>query len=194
MAHVRRAWVVVKKHPIRAALAITGVVGALVLVGALHVSPVPPMPSFQFLAGQAPMLTVRDRGRDLEKHAQDLYSFQADPRSVYEAARAELSSLGYSVVKPLPDATYAYPTCLFSLRTSDPEGYIHVRIMGDVKLAVFSTPPNSQYATPDRSNQKIQAGWVTVEITQNHRRSWLSEWVRWVTKGLRSKLGPLRAK
>jgi hypothetical protein len=190
MAYARHAWAVVKKHPIRSGLAVVLVLGVLLILAARRATVTPAVPSFQFLAGQSPVLRGRD-DRDIwwETVSQDLYSFRGDFTSVYEAARAELSALGYTESRRTPGDEYAYDMRQFSLGMSRPDGHITVRIMTGVKLVVVSTPPNSQYPTPTRYSRRPEVGWVSVEIRQNCPKSTFSQHVAWAVYRLRSKLG-----
>lgn len=168
MLRAQRVWRALKEHPLRTFGVVALIVGLLLILVASLSSPSSTTPSFQFLAGRGPVPMVRDQDRPRAgAWSLDFYSFAGDFERVCAAAQSELSALGYTEMPQDPDVFF--PTREYHLRQNSPDGMIMVRIMARAKLMVFSTPKNSQYSSPDRYTYRPQAGWVSVEIGQQHR-------------------------
>lgn len=163
-------------------------IAALFLLSVIPVSATPPMPSFRFLSGQAPVSAVakKDIMDDLSRKSLNRYSFAGDFQSVCNAAHAELSALGYVETKhPSGDPDKRE----YRLRTGLPDRLVTVWILDHSRLIVYSSPKDSEYSTPDRCEYKWQEGWVSVEVRHAYRGPWPSDDLEWMVMGLLRKVG-----
>lgn len=187
MVHARGIWAAVRRHPVRTGLLAVSFVGVLLVLIAILSSVPPALPSFGFLAGRDPALTLRDQVRISRKHTQVFYSFTGDFQAVCDAAQAELSALGYAPLKTQPGVFF--PTREYRLDAGSAGERVNVRIMAGAKLVVIRTPKNSQYVTPDRYTYEVERGWITVVVLQERRMSRLRAYVTWPVSRLLRKLG-----
>lgn len=176
-----------ERHPVRTGLlAVSFVAALLVLIAILSSAPLA-LPSFGFLAGRNPALTLRNQTRVSGKHTQVFYSFTGDFQAVCDAAQAELSALGYAPLKVQPGVFF--PTREYRLDAGSSGERVSVRIMAGAKLVVIRTPRNSQYITPDRYTYEPEPGWIAVEVLQKRRMSWFRVYVTWPVRRLLWRLG-----
>ena len=143
------------------AIIISVIVLTLVGVFSRHSSP---RLSYSFLGGRDPGMHIKGKTKILDRNrrTRDWYCFPADFNSVCLDADAELSSLGFVENSP---AGHEPRIRRYVLRSKLPDELVHVQILDKHKL--------SEYSTPERVAYHYRNGWVSVEIMQERRRSWL---------------------
>jgi hypothetical protein len=187
MGRMRYVWAAVKRHPIKVSLGAVLAASILLFLTALGSYISATGPSFQFLAGQSPAFALRSRDILSNRWQHDFYSFPGDFQSVCAAAQSELSALGYVSVPQSPDVFF--PTREHQLSPGPSGGVITVRIQDRAKLAVFTTPENSQYTSPDRYSYKSESGWVSVEVYERRSPPWVQRKVLYPVSVLLRRMG-----
>ena len=151
-----------KRFVIKVFLAVALLITALILV-ALFLFLLRPMPTYNFLGGQRPLHHVKDKSYRI-----DFYSFRAGIDSINKEAKAELASLGYT------ERNTNFSNSFYKLREWElPDHSVLVTIKDNRRVKVFKDPQTSQYSSPDRYWDYPEDGWVTVEVRQHRRIFWL---------------------
>jgi len=148
-------------------IASIGVVLLLTTGVFLYVSTRAPSPAaFRFLAGHEPHRWSLAHAGD-SRITEDVYSFQAKSEDLCDAARAELTALGFT-----ESPTSATPNRHFEFTKSARRTHVTVLLHGDKLL-------------PKRSDEKRivygrEPGWMSVEVMQEqHALSWRQELRYW---------------
>jgi hypothetical protein len=113
-------------------------------------------------------------------------------QSICAAAQSELIARGY-VEAPRSGGDF-FPTREFRLRQGPSGELITVRLLASARLKVYSTPRNSQYSSPDRYEYRLEAGWVSVEVDEHRRPSWVQRHVTYPVRGLLSRMDLYKGK